>query len=104
MKDVEVFFIANLNILVKETYRLYEKGFFPILKKHGGEFVTYDDSIEHLEGDNPLKGRVVIFKFPSEEVAKGWYNDPEYQKLSEYRRKGAPIVSLTMVKGIPPRD
>jgi len=87
MKDVEVFFIANLNILDKETYRLYEKGFFPILKKHGGEL-----------------GRIVIFKFPSEEVAKGWYNDPEYQKLSEYRRKGAPIVSLTMVKGIPPRD
>ena len=56
MKDVEVFFIANLNIVDKETYRLYEKGFFPILKKHGGEFVTYDDSIEHLEGDTPLKG------------------------------------------------
>ena len=104
MKDVEVFFIANLNIVDKETYRLYEKGFFPILKKHGGEFVTYDASIEHLEGATPLKGRIVIFKFPSEEVAKGWYNDPEYQKLSEYRRKGAPIVSLTMVKGIPPRN
>jgi len=104
MKDVEVFFIANLNILDKETYRIYEKGFFPILKKHGGEFVTYDDSIEHLEGDTPLKGRIVIFKFPSEEAAKGWYNDPEYQKLSEYRRKGAPIVSLTMVKGITPRN
>ena len=104
MKDVEVFFIANLNIVDKETYRLYEKGFFPILKNHGGEFVTYDDSIEHLEGDSPLKGMIVIFKFPSEEVAKGWYNDPEYQKLSEYRRKGAPIVSLTMVKGITPRN
>ena len=104
MKEVEVFFIANLKIVDKETYRLYEKGFFPILKKHGGEFVTYDDSIEDLVGDSPLNGRVVIFKFPSEKVAKGWYNDPEYQKLSEYRRKGAPIVSLTMVKGIPPRD
>ena len=29
MKDVEVFFIANLNIVDKETYRLYEKGFSP---------------------------------------------------------------------------
>ena len=104
MKDVEVFFIANLNIIDKETYSVYEKGFFPILKKHGGEFVTYDDSIEHLEGDSPLTGRVVIFKFPSEMAARTWYNDPKYQSLSRYRREGAPLISLTMVKGLPPRD
>ena len=65
MEEVEVFFIANLNIVDKETYRKYEQGFFPILKKHGGEFITYDDSSEHLEGNNPLRGRIVIFKFPS---------------------------------------
>ena len=104
MEDVEVFFVANLNIVDKETYRIYEKGFFPILKKHKGEFVTYDDSIEHLEGGSPLSGRVVIFKFPSELAARTWYNDPEYQELSKYRRKGAPLVSLTMVKGLPPRN
>ena len=103
MEEIEVFFIANLKIEDKETYRIYEKGFFPILKKHGGEFVTFDDSIEHLEGHSPLEGRVVIFKFPSEEIAKCWYNDPEYQKLSKYRREGAPIVSLTMVRGVPSR-
>ena len=103
MEDVEVFFIANLNIVDKETYRIYEKGFFPILKKHGGEFLTYDDSIEHLEGDSPLRGRVVMFKFLSESAAKTWYNDPEYQELSKFRKKGAPLVSLTMVKGLPPK-
>ena len=104
MEEVEVFFIANLDIVDKEAYRKYEQGFFPILKKHGGEFITYDDSIVHLEGDSPLSGRVVIFKFPSETAAKTWYNDPEYQALSEFRKKGAPLVSLTMVKGLPPRN
>nr|ADI23504.1 hypothetical protein [uncultured gamma proteobacterium HF0770_40P16] len=103
MEDVEVFFVANLNIIDKETYQIYEKGFFPILRKHGGEFITYDDSTEHLEGNNPLRGRVVIFKFPSESAAKTWYNDPEYQKIAEYRKQGAPLVSLTMVKGLPSR-
>ena len=90
MKDVEVFFIANLNIVDKETYRLYEKGFFPILKKHGGEFVTYDDSIEHLEGDTPLKGRVVIFKFPSEEVAKGCITIPNIRSCLNTEGKELP--------------
>ena len=104
MEEEEVFFIANLNIVDKETYRKYEQGFFPILKKHGGEFITYDDSIEHLEGDSPLSGRVVIFKFPSELAAKNWYNDHEYQELSKFRKKGAPLVSLTLVKGLPSRS
>ncbi len=103
MEEVEVFFIANLKIEDKDTYRIYEKGFFPILKKHGGEFVTFDDSTQHLEGHSPIEGRVVIFKFPSEKIAKDWYNDPEYQELSKFRREGAPIISLTMVKGISPR-
>ena len=39
----KVYMIANLNIEDKETYLRYEKGFFPILKKHGGEFITFDD-------------------------------------------------------------
>ena len=104
MDEVKVYMIANLNIEDKETYRTYEKGFFPVLQKHGDEFITYDDSIDHLEGSTPLKGRVVFFSFPIETAARKWYSDPEYQELSEYRRKGAPLVSLTMVKGLPPRN
>ena len=63
MADVKVYFIVNLKINDAETYRKYEKGFFPILKKHGGEFITFDDNIEHFEGDNPMRGRVILFSF-----------------------------------------
>ena len=80
MDQVKVYMIANLNIEDKETYRTYEKGFFPVLQKHGGEFITYDDSIDHLEGSTPLKGRVVFFSFPSETAARKWYSDHEYQE------------------------
>tara|TARA_X000000950_G_C13563385_1_gene516537 strand:- start:152 stop:445 length:294 start_codon:yes stop_codon:yes gene_type:complete len=96
--------IANLTIDDADTYRKYEKGFFPILKKYNGSFVTFDDSIEHFEGSTPVQGRIVMFSFPSEEVAREWYNDADYQELSEFRRAGAPLKSLTMVKGLPPRD
>lgn len=100
----QVYMIANLKIEDAETYRKYEKGFFPILKKHGGSFITYDDEITHLEGSTPVEGRVVMFTFPSEEAARGWFDDADYQELSEFRRAGAPLTSLTMVKGLPPRD
>lgn len=100
----QVYMIANLKIEDAATYRKYELGFFPILKKHGGTFLTYDDTSSHFEGSEPVEGRVVMFSFPSEEAARGWYNDPDYQALSEFRRDGAPLVSLTMVKGPKPRD
>ncbi len=95
--------IANLVIEDPDTYRKYEKGFFPILKKYGGSFITYDDNIETLEGRSPRPGRMIIFTFPSEEEAKAWYADPDYQELSEFRRAGAPLQFLTMVHGSPPR-
>ena len=70
------------------SYRNYEKGFFGFLKKYGGEFLTYDDKPITLEGDSPRQGRMIIFKFPSEQTAKDWYADSDYQALSEHRRAG----------------
>ena len=69
MSDVKVYMIANLQIHDADNYRNYEKGFFPILKKHGGEFITYDDNVINVEGDNDVKGRVIIFSFPNEAVS-----------------------------------
>ena len=103
MSDVEVYMIANLLVKDASVYRKYEKGFFPILKKFGGEFVTFDDSHENFEGESPLEGRVIIFKFPSEELAKQWYNDDDYQALSEFRRAGTALKSITLVHGLQPR-
>ena len=103
MSEVAVFMIANLVVENAVEYRKYEKGFFPILKKFGGEFFTVDDDHENFEGESPLQGRIIIFKFPSEELAKQWYNDGDYQALSEFRRAGTTLKSLTMVHGLPPR-
>ena len=103
MFEVEVFMIANLVVEDESEYRKYEKGFFPILKKFGGEFVTFDDNHENFEGNSPLEGRIIIFKFPSEELAKQWYNDDDYQALSEFRRAGTTLKSITLVHGLPPR-
>jgi uncharacterized protein (DUF1330 family) len=46
---------------------------------------------------------VIIFRFPTEQQARAWFADPDYQALSEYRRAGTQLEFLTMVRGIPPR-
>ena len=104
MSETPVYMVVNLaEISDAETYRTYEKGFFPMLKKHGGEFVTFDDNPITFEGDAPRTGRMIIFKFPSEAAAKAWYADPEYQALSEHRRAATQLDFLTLVHGMPAR-
>ena len=102
MEEVKVYLIANLQIHDADRYREYEKGFFPILKKHGGEFITFDDNIINVEGDKPMEGRIILFSFPSAKHAEEWYSSSEYQALSEHRRAGA-TTTLTRVSGQPPR-
>jgi len=101
--NVPVYMLANLIVQDPAEYRKYEQGFFPILKRHGGEFLTFDDKPQTFEGSAPLLGRVVIFKFPSESHATRWYTDPDYQALSGHRRAGTSLEFLTMVRGLPPR-
>ena len=103
MSDVPVTMIANLVVEDPARYREYEKGFFPLLKRHGGEFVTFDDASETFEGSAPPAGRLVLFRFPSEAAARAWYDDPDYQSLSEHRRAGTKLAFLTMVHGMPAR-
>ena len=103
MSDTPVYLLVNLSITQVESYCSYEKGFFGMLKKYGGEFITYDDKPVTLEGDTPREGRMIIFKFPSERAAKDWYADADYQALSEKRRAGTKLEFLTMVKGMPAR-
>ena len=43
MKNIPVYMIVNLQINDSDEYKVYEKGFFPFLKKHNGSFITFDD-------------------------------------------------------------
>lgn len=103
MAELPVFVLANLVVQDASEYRKYEKGFFPLLKRYQGEFVTYDDNPYTFEGEAPRPGRMIIFKFPSEDHAKRWYADPEYQALSEHRRAGTHLEFLTLVRSLPSR-
>ena len=98
MADVPVYVLANFDVHDADTYRKYEKGFFPILKRHEGTFFTFDDNSENFEGPEPMPGRVVIFQFPSAEKARAWYNDPDYQEIAEIRRRHSDGV-IVVVEG-----
>jgi len=100
--EAPAYILANLVVEDAERYREYEKRFFPVLKKHGGSFITFDDESVTLEDEGP-PGRLVIFTFPSETAARDWYADAEYQEISEHRRAGTTTNFITLVHSLPPR-
>jgi uncharacterized protein (DUF1330 family) len=97
-----VHFIAHLTVNDPDGYRTYEKGFFPILKAHGGRFLTYDDAPTVLEGER-ADGRTVLIEFDSEEQCLAWWNSQEYQELAEHRKASTTTHAIQIVHPIPAR-
>ncbi len=54
MSNIPVYVVANFEIEDADIYRVYEKSFFRILRRHGGQFLTYDDATENFEGFEQL--------------------------------------------------
>ncbi len=99
MSESPVHFIAHFTINDADKYRVYEKGFFPILKAHNGTFVTYDDKVMVLEG-TPAAGRTVVIRFESEAACMTWWNSPEYRELATHRHAGTTTHSISIVHAI----
>ncbi len=95
-------FIAHFTVDDPERYRVYEQGFFPVLRAHGGRFVTYDDAPVVLEGAL-VPGRTVLIDFDSEEALRGWWDSPEYRALAAHRHAGTTTHAVYFVHGPPAR-
>ena len=105
MSDAPAFVVANFTIHDADEYRIYEKGFFPILKRHGGEFFTFDDSTIHLEGNElyfepGLRKEILQYsdkfnlnEFKSLNLFFGGINAVSYEDcVSDIRRGGKCII------------
>ena len=52
-----------------ETYRSYTDRTPPIVKRHGGKFLTRGEDFTYVEGQD-YDGRLVILEFPSKKAAR----------------------------------
>ena len=76
----------------------YAKLAGPTSGPYGGELLASSTEVAHMDGAwKP--SRLVIFRFPSMEKAKAWYNSPEYQAIVDMRLKAA-HSSLVFVEGV----
>ena len=81
-----------------EIYRKYTDRTPPIVKKHGGRFLTCGEEIACVEGKN-YDGRMVILAFPSKAHAEAWYNDPVYQEAMKFGQVASKMNYLLIQEG-----
>ena len=79
------YFVCTMRVNDPEKYRKYTALTPPIVARHGGKFLTRGDEVTTSEGE-PFTERMVLIEFPDRAAAEAWYNDPDYQSASKFRR------------------
>lgn len=90
------YIIGHITVNDAEAYKEYVEKDTPILQALGGRFVVRGGQSETPEGET--LDRHVVIEFPSFDAAKAAYNDPEYQKVAEIRKRTADSV-IILVEG-----
>jgi len=66
--------------------------------QHGGRFIARGSPDEKLEGKRPLPNSLVIIEFPTLDLARAWYHDPDYKPLIALRQTGS-TCEITLIDG-----
>ena len=90
--------LSMMTIHDPETYKRYTDVTPPIVKRHGGKFLTRGDVVTTAEGAK-FTERLVIIEFPDRADAEAFYNDPDYQAASDFRRAGANNCRIVIQEG-----
>ena len=74
------YFVLTQTVTDQKAYwEEYVPKVLPFLEKYGAEVLAFAFETERLEG-NPADG-VVVLRFPSEQAARDFLNDPDYAPL-----------------------
>ena len=79
----------------------------PLLAKYGGEVVIAGSTgqfLHHFEGEWNQGARFTLFKFPSMDALRGFWNCPEYQQVKHLRTDVIPTnFTFAVEASEPPR-
>jgi uncharacterized protein (DUF1330 family) len=90
--------IANVSVDDAAAYEGYRSRTAAIISQYGGRFLVRGGAVEVREGD-PGIGRLVVLEFSSMEVARTFYDSPEYQAILPIRL-GSASATLVIAEGV----
>ena len=92
---MKAYWIAKVNINDESAYAEYAKRAGPAIAKYKGKFLVKGGKFEILEGKNKYERNVVV-EFPSFNIAKDFYNSPEYQEAKSFREGKADFNGIVI--------
>ncbi|WP_455170454.1 DUF1330 domain-containing protein [Aegicerativicinus sediminis] len=98
-----VYLLITYDIEDPKSFEPYVPLVVPLLFKHGAEILAADMNPKKIEGDD--RGVAVVLKFPNEESAMNWFNDPEYASVKKIRLDSTKNNSIYLAQEfIPPNE
>lgn len=81
------YFIAQIEVRDPELFSEYGAAAAPVIARHGGRYLVRGGAPVPLEG--AAFKRTVVIEFPTEDAALAFWNDEEYGRLKDLRRRAA---------------
>jgi uncharacterized protein (DUF1330 family) len=98
---MSVYIVGLLKVRSWEWLAEYAATTERLVARHGGVYLGRAVGMEMLEGEAEPPSGLVMLEFPSEEQARAWHADPEYQPMIELRRSGSD-TQLMLARGLAP--
>ena len=81
--------VAEIEIVDQSWVPAYVKNVTKLVEQRGGRYLARTGRIEKLEGERKVPPIFLIIEWPSEEVAKTFYESDEYRPFRQSRTQGA---------------
>ncbi len=95
---MSAYVVVDVTIREPDRYPEYVRQVPDTLKPYGGRFIVRGGPTEAVEGDWSPR-RLVIIEFPSLELARAWYDSPEYAPARSLRWEVAD-ANLLFAEGV----
>lgn len=82
---MSAYVISEVEVLDEEAFDRYRSLAQRSIEQYGGRYVLRGSLPDAVEGEWDAERRLVIVEFPSREVARRWYESPEYAEALEVR-------------------
>ena len=93
----KAYLIAQVTVTDPDAYARYAAGTHAAAAKYGARPLARGGRMEVLEGNG--RPRVVVLEFDSLDLARAYYNSPEYQAARQHRL-GAAEFDAVIVEGV----
>jgi uncharacterized protein (DUF1330 family) len=94
-----VYFVATYDIVDRNAYGAYRPALEPLLRRYGVELLVADPEPVALEGPPHV---TVVMRFPSEQAARAFYEDPAYAPVKDIRVKSTRNASIVLARAFTP--